>query len=154
MEPINSWNQTDILVVIMLQLMPAIESVLIEVFRNFNFHRESGLLQFWACNTDPEYYRKRCLERHYPFVGRITSVGNWLAGRAAQTGIADHRTARHVLDQEDQHSRDIGARGSWFCLCFIMMELGLNLWESSKFLCLLISFSRGRAFREAKTPLL
>ncbi|KAL8266939.1 hypothetical protein R6Q59_004283 [Mikania micrantha] len=135
MEPINSWNQTDIMVVIILQLMPVIESVLIEVFRNFNFHRESGLLQFWACSTDPdsedvgcslmltdlacnptqdqglEDYRKRCLERHYPFVERITSVGNWLAGRAAQTGIADHRTARHVLDQEDQHSRDIGARG-------------------------------------------
>ncbi|KAD3641635.1 hypothetical protein E3N88_30859 [Mikania micrantha] len=56
-------------------------------------------------------YRNRCLERQYPFVGRITNVGNWLVGRVAQTGIADHRTEHHVLDQDDQHSADVGAMG-------------------------------------------
>ncbi|KAJ0808025.1 hypothetical protein HanLR1_Chr00c0407g0749041 [Helianthus annuus] len=56
-------------------------------------------------------YRRRCLENRYRFVGLLISVGNWLAGRAAQTGNADQRTGRYVVNQEDQHSADIGGRG-------------------------------------------
>ncbi|MFS8030327.1 hypothetical protein Hanom_Chr17g01532701 [Helianthus anomalus] len=104
------------------------------IFRNFNFRNGSGLLQFWECTpseledigcnlmlTDQTFmstpdegledYRKRCLENRHRFVGLETRVGNWLAGRAAQTGIADHRTIHHVLNQEDQHSADIGGKG-------------------------------------------
>ncbi|KAD3641712.1 hypothetical protein E3N88_30936 [Mikania micrantha] len=134
-EAMNSQDHFNIMVVIICQLILEIESVLREVFGKFNFCEESGLLQFWACRTDPnseeigcnlvlthltcnptqdqglEDYRKRCLEKQYPFIGIETSVGNWLAGRAAQTGIADHMTIHHVVDQDDQHSADVGARG-------------------------------------------
>ncbi|KAL8266947.1 hypothetical protein R6Q59_004291 [Mikania micrantha] len=127
------------------------ESILREVFRKFNILNISGLFQFWACIRDPdseevgwnlmltdlacnptqdqglEDYRKRCLERHYPFVGRTTSVGNWLPGRAAQTLIADHRTTHHVLDQEDQHSRDVGAGGQLVLPVFINEGAGNKL---------------------------
>ncbi|KAD3641681.1 hypothetical protein E3N88_30905 [Mikania micrantha] len=123
------------MLVIILQLTLEVKSIVREVFESFNFHNESGLLQFWACSTDPdseeigcnlvltdltcnptqdqglEDYRKRCLEKQYPFIGIESSVGNWLAGRATQTGIADHLTKHYVLRQEDQHSRDMGARG-------------------------------------------
>ncbi|KAD3641686.1 hypothetical protein E3N88_30910 [Mikania micrantha] len=115
MESMNPLNPINIRVVIIFQLVQVIESVR-EVFRKFHIHNETGLLQFWACRTDPdsedlgcnlvltdltcnptqdqglEDYRNRCLERQYPFVGRRTNVGNWLVGRVAQTGIADHRT--------------------------------------------------------------
>ncbi|KAD3641683.1 hypothetical protein E3N88_30907 [Mikania micrantha] len=135
MEAMNSDNHFNIVLVIVCQLVPAIESVLREVFGKFNFHEEPGLFQFWACRTDPdseeigcnlvlthltcnstqdlglEDYRKRCLEKQYPFIGIETSVGNWLAGRAAQTGIADHMTKHYVVDQDDQHSTDVGVRG-------------------------------------------
>ncbi|KAL8266893.1 hypothetical protein R6Q59_004237 [Mikania micrantha] len=135
MEAMNSDNHFNIMLVIVCQLVPEIESVLREMFGKFNFREESGLLQFWACRTDPdseeigcnlvlthltcnptqdlglEDYRKRCLEKQYPFIGIETCVGNWLAGRAVQTGIADHRTIHHVVDQDDQHSVDVGARG-------------------------------------------
>ncbi|KAD3641629.1 hypothetical protein E3N88_30853 [Mikania micrantha] len=138
------------MIVIEYQLVPALDSTLREVFGKFNFHKESGLLQFWAFSTDPEAemgwnlvltnitcnptqdqgledYRKRCFEREYPSVGIETSVGNWLAGRAAQTGIADHRTKHHVLDQEDQHSRDIGARGQLVLPVFSDEDAGNKL---------------------------
>ncbi|KAD3641630.1 hypothetical protein E3N88_30854 [Mikania micrantha] len=135
MEAMNSLDHFNIMVVILCQLVPEIDSVLREVFENFNFHKESGLLQFWACSTDHdseeigcnlvltdltynltqdqglEDYRNRCLVKQYPLIGMETSVGNWLAGRAAQTGIADHRTKHYVVDQDDQHSADVGARG-------------------------------------------
>ncbi|KAJ0640851.1 hypothetical protein HanLR1_Chr16g0620431 [Helianthus annuus] len=58
-----------------------------------------------------EEYRRRCLESRCHFVGLETSVGNWLASRAAQTGLADHRIIHHVLNHEDQHSIDIGNKG-------------------------------------------
>ncbi|KAD3641713.1 hypothetical protein E3N88_30937 [Mikania micrantha] len=135
MEAMNSHNHFNIMLVIILQLTLEVKSIVGEVFEGFNFHNESGLLQFWACSTDPdskeigcnlvltgltcnptqdqglEDYRKRCLEKQYPSVGIETSVGNWLAGRAAQTGIADQRTKHHVLGQDDQHSADVGAKG-------------------------------------------
>ncbi|KAD3641709.1 hypothetical protein E3N88_30933 [Mikania micrantha] len=135
MEAMNSLDHFNIMVVILCQLVPEIDFVLREVFENFNFHKKSGLLQFWACNTDHdseeigcnlvltdltcnpthdqglEDYRKRCLVKQYPLIGIETSVGNWLAGRAAQTGIADHKTKYYVVDQADQHSADVGARG-------------------------------------------
>ncbi|KAL8266942.1 hypothetical protein R6Q59_004286 [Mikania micrantha] len=146
-----SHNLFIIRAVIILHPVPTMESIIRVVFRKFIFHKESGLLQFWACSTDPdseeigcnlvltdltcnptqdqglEDYRKRCLEKQYPFVGIGTSVGNWLAGRAAQTGIADHRTKHHVLDHEDQHSRDIGARGQLALPVFINKGAGVKL---------------------------
>ncbi|KAD3641627.1 hypothetical protein E3N88_30851 [Mikania micrantha] len=146
-EAMNSQDHFNIMVVIICQLVPEIESVLREVFGKFNFREESGLLQFWACHKDPfsekigcylvltdltynptqdqglEDYRKKCLEKQYPFIGIEKSVGNWLAGRATQTGIADHRTIHHVLDQEDQHSIDIGVRGQLVLPVFFGNEL-------------------------------
>ncbi|KAJ0442720.1 hypothetical protein HanIR_Chr16g0812601 [Helianthus annuus] len=64
-----------------------------------------------ALDEGIEEYRRRCLESRCHFVGLETSVGNWLASRAAQTGLADHRTIHHVLNHEDQHSIDIGNKG-------------------------------------------
>ncbi|KAJ0808728.1 hypothetical protein HanPI659440_Chr01g0006571 [Helianthus annuus] len=55
-----------------------------------------------------EEYRRRCLESRCRFVGFETSVGNWLASRAAQPGLADHRTIHHLLNHEDQHFVGIG----------------------------------------------
>ncbi|KAD3641707.1 hypothetical protein E3N88_30931 [Mikania micrantha] len=97
MEAMNSQDRFNIMVVILCQLIPKIESVL-----TYNPTQDQGL----------EDYRNICLENQYPFIGIETNVESWLPGRAAQTGIADHRTRYHVLDIEDQHSRDIGARGS------------------------------------------
>ncbi|KAM0054352.1 hypothetical protein Hdeb2414_s0006g00193941 [Helianthus debilis subsp. tardiflorus] len=65
-----------------------------------------------------EEYRRRCLESRCRFVGLGTSVGNWLASRAAQTGLADHRTIHHVLNHEDQHSVDIGNKGQLVLLVY------------------------------------
>ncbi|KAM0000070.1 putative PB1 domain-containing protein [Helianthus debilis subsp. tardiflorus] len=102
--------------------VPTTESIVGEAFDKFNFHKEPGLLQFWACITPSDSedigcyltlteqtymltqdhegllqdYRRRCLVNHYPFVGLETRAGNWLPGRAAQTRIADHRTIHHV----------------------------------------------------------
>ncbi|KAF5753793.1 putative transcription factor C2C2-Dof family [Helianthus annuus] len=113
--------------------VPTVESI-DRTLRNFNSGKDPVLLQFWestpsnsddmGCNlmlTDQtfmsapdkglEEYRRRCLESRCRFVGLETSVGNWLAGRAAQTGLADHRTMHHVLNHKDQHSVDIGNRG-------------------------------------------
>ncbi|KAJ0666315.1 putative transcription factor C2C2-Dof family [Helianthus annuus] len=113
--------------------VPTVESI-DRTFRNFNSGKEPVLLQFWkstpsnsddmGCNlmlTDQtfmsapdeglEEYRRACLESRCRFVGLETSVCNWLAGRAAQTGLADHRTIHHVLIHKDQHSVDIGNRG-------------------------------------------
>ncbi|KAI7751608.1 hypothetical protein M8C21_033249, partial [Ambrosia artemisiifolia] len=118
--------------------VPTIESIVKNVFSKFNFRKKPGLLQFWACSSMPSSaedsgcyliladqtyvstpdhegplldYRRRCLENYYPFVGVETRVGNWLAGRAAQTKIADHRTIHYVLNQDDQHSADVGGKG-------------------------------------------
>ncbi|KAJ0666339.1 putative PB1 domain-containing protein [Helianthus annuus] len=113
------------------------ESIVREVFSKSNFRKEPGLLQFWACITPSDSedigcyltlteqpymltrdhegllqdYRRRCLVNRYPFVGLETKVGNWLAGRAAQTRIADHRTIHHALNPEDRHPADVGGKG-------------------------------------------
>ncbi|KAJ0431723.1 putative PB1 domain-containing protein [Helianthus annuus] len=113
------------------------ESIVREVFSKYDFHKEPGLLQFWACITPSDSedigcyltlteqtymltrdhegllqdYRRRCLENYYPLVGVETKVGNWLPGRAAQTRIADHRTIHHALNHEDQHPADVGGKG-------------------------------------------
>ncbi|KAD3641645.1 hypothetical protein E3N88_30869 [Mikania micrantha] len=140
-----SHNLFNIRAVIIFHPVPTTESILREVFRKFIFLNKSGLFQFWACCTVPdseesrcnlvltgltcnptqdqelEDYRNTCLENHYPSVGRETNVGNWLAGRAAQTWIADHRTTHHVLDQEDQHSRDVGARGNCYLDLYVLI---------------------------------
>ncbi|KAD3641674.1 hypothetical protein E3N88_30898 [Mikania micrantha] len=146
-----SHNLFNIRAVIIFHPVPTMESILREVFRKFIFLNKSGLLQFWACCSVPdseetrcnlvltgltcnptqdhelEDYRNACLENHYPCVGREINVGNWLVGRAAQTGIADHRTTHHVLDQEDQHSRDVGDRGQLVLPVFINEGAGIKL---------------------------
>ncbi|GJU25810.1 PB1 domain-containing protein [Tanacetum coccineum] len=93
------------------------------VFQTYDFYGESGLIQFWVCNTiegtndigcgltltdqfcmsnihDNRLldYRMNCFDNNNRFIGQQTNVGIWFAGRAAQTGIADHRT-RHVFNQ-------------------------------------------------------
>ncbi|GJR15988.1 hypothetical protein Tco_0798640 [Tanacetum coccineum] len=99
------------------------------VFDAFDFRGESGLLQFWKCSglgdpddtgcglklsdhycvstihdNRPMDYRMRCFSKN-PFMGQETNVGNWFAGRAAQTGVADHRT-RNVVLHHDHHYVD------------------------------------------------
>ncbi|KAI7751611.1 hypothetical protein M8C21_033252 [Ambrosia artemisiifolia] len=136
MEAINSRERFDTLeIIIIVQQVPIVESI-DDIFRKFNFGNESGLLQYWACtpsNSEDigcnlmlkdqpfrltldyeghlQEYRRKCLENHYPIVGIETSVGNWLAGRAAQTKIADHWTIHHVANQEDRHSANVGGKG-------------------------------------------
>ncbi|KAI7751610.1 hypothetical protein M8C21_033251, partial [Ambrosia artemisiifolia] len=131
----------------------SIQCTVREVFSKFNFLKGPGLLQFWACNTssksedigcnlilkqqtyrlngDPQGllqdYRRTCLENNYPCVGIETSVGNWLAGRVAQTRIADHRTIHRVLNQEDQHSADVGNLGQLVLPVFFGQGAGKKL---------------------------
>ncbi|KAM0059605.1 putative PB1 domain-containing protein [Helianthus debilis subsp. tardiflorus] len=152
MEAINSRNQVNIRgirIMIFILQAPIVESI-DRIFRNFNFRSGSGLLQFWACTpsnsedmgcnlmlTDQtfmstpdeglEVYRRRCLENRYRFVGLETSVGNWLAGRSAQTRIADHWTIHHVLNHEDQHSIDIGGKGQLVLPVFFGQDAGNKL---------------------------
>nr|GEV51386.1 hypothetical protein [Tanacetum cinerariifolium] len=86
------------------------------VLDNFDFQGKSGFVQFWECwaSGDPEdngccllltnhlrasdirdnrleAYRWTCLNDNYRFVGRQKNVGNWYAGRAAQTQVADYQ---------------------------------------------------------------
>nr|GEV38319.1 hypothetical protein [Tanacetum cinerariifolium] len=97
------------------------------VFHTYDFQGESGLLQFWECSTHEGTnnigcsltltdqfcmsnihdnrlldYRMRCFDNSDRFIGQQTNVGIWFAGRAAQTGLADHRI-RHVLNQDHQY---------------------------------------------------
>ncbi|PWA42643.1 PB1 domain-containing protein [Artemisia annua] len=105
------------------------------VFDAFDFQGESGLLQFWKCGRlrDPEdigcslklsdhccvstihdnrltEYRMRCFSKN-PCIGQQTNVGNWFAGRAAQTGVADHRTRHVVLNQDHQFVDEASGMG-------------------------------------------
>ncbi|KAL8266945.1 hypothetical protein R6Q59_004289 [Mikania micrantha] len=104
-----SHNLFNIRAIIIVHPVRTVESILREVFWKFTVFNRSGLLQFWACYTVPdseeircnlvltgltcnptqdqelEDYRNACLGNHYPSVGRETNVGNWSAGRAAQT---------------------------------------------------------------------
>ena len=93
-----------------------VDSRVKQVFDTYDFQGEVGLLQFWECSTHGDSdnngcyllltdqfcvsnvrdnridnYRRRCLDDNYRFVGRETNVGRWLAGRAAQTGVADYQ---------------------------------------------------------------
>ncbi|KAI7754819.1 hypothetical protein M8C21_018912, partial [Ambrosia artemisiifolia] len=132
------------------EVTPVLECI-DRIFRKFDFRNESGLLQFWelcmpselgevGCNLmladqavmstqdeGLEDYRSRCLESRCRFVGLGTSVGNWLAGRAVQTRIADHRTIHHVLTQEDQHSADVGGKGQLVLPVFYGQGAGKKL---------------------------
>ncbi|KAJ0427810.1 putative PB1 domain-containing protein [Helianthus annuus] len=142
-------NIRGIRIIIFIRQAPIVESI-DKIFRNFNFGNGSGLLQFWACTpsnsedmgcnlmlTDQTFmstpdeglqvYRRRCLENRYRFVGLETSVGNWIAGRAAQTRIADHWTIHHVVNQEDQHSIDIGGKGQLVLPVFFGQDAGNKL---------------------------
>ncbi|KAI7732718.1 hypothetical protein M8C21_001896 [Ambrosia artemisiifolia] len=126
-----------------------VESIF-RTFKRFSFGKESGFLQFWECikfdsedigfnltltdeilmstqDNELEDYRRRCLQNRCRFVGLETNVGNWLAGRAAQTKIADHRTIHHVPNQEDQHSADIGGKGQLVLPVFYDLGAGNKL---------------------------
>ncbi|GKC33624.1 hypothetical protein Tco_1046008 [Tanacetum coccineum] len=98
------------------------------VFHTYDFQGESGLLQFWECSTHEGTnnigcsltltdqfcmsnihdnrlldYRMRCFDNSDRFIGQQTNVGIWFAGRAAQTGLADHRIRHVVLNQDHQY---------------------------------------------------
>ncbi|GJS54949.1 hypothetical protein Tco_0628311 [Tanacetum coccineum] len=89
---------------------------------NFGFQENSCFLQFWECcaneNSDEngcyflltdqlsvsnirdnrlEAYRWTCLNDKYRFVGREKNVGDWFAGRAAQTQVADYQYNSEAL---------------------------------------------------------
>ncbi|PWA79052.1 PB1 domain-containing protein [Artemisia annua] len=112
-----------------------LDSRIKRVLDNFDFQGESGLLQFWRCSSlgDPDDigcsltladqfclsiihdsrlmdYRMRCFLRN-PFIGLETNVGNWFAGRAAQTGVGDHRTRRVVLNQDHHYVEEAPGMG-------------------------------------------
>nr|GEX97349.1 hypothetical protein [Tanacetum cinerariifolium] len=86
------------------------------VLDNHNFQGKLGFVQFWKCcasgdlddvgcnlfltaqsrfsgihNKRLKDYRGACLNDNYRFVGREKNVGNWFAGRAAQTHVADYQ---------------------------------------------------------------
>nr|GEW00775.1 hypothetical protein [Tanacetum cinerariifolium] len=92
-----------------------LDSIVKHVFDNFDFKEESGFLQFWECcasgdledagcnlfltdqsrfagicNNRLKNFRRTCLNNNYRFVG-LENVGNWFAGRAAQTRVADYQ---------------------------------------------------------------
>ena len=112
-----------------------LDSRIKRVLDNFDFQGESGLLQFWRCSSLGDAddigcsltladqfclsiihgnrlmeYRMRCFLRN-PFIGLETNVGNWFAGRAAQTGVGDHRTRRVVLNQNHQYVDEASGMG-------------------------------------------
>ncbi|PWA59114.1 PB1 domain-containing protein [Artemisia annua] len=93
-----------------------IDSRVKRVLDDIDFQGKPGLVQFWECGasgdredngcylllTDRvrvsgirdnrlEAYRWTCLNNNYRFVGREKNVGNWFAGRAAQTKVADYQ---------------------------------------------------------------
>nr|GEW80956.1 hypothetical protein [Tanacetum cinerariifolium] len=88
----------------------------------FWYQENSCFLQFWECcaseNSDEngcyflltdqlpvsnirdnrlEAYRWTCLNDKYRFVGREKNVGDWFAGRAAQTQVADYQYNSEAL---------------------------------------------------------
>ncbi|PWA52953.1 PB1 domain-containing protein [Artemisia annua] len=91
---------------------------------NFDFQGNSGFLQFWECcasgdsNKDGCYflltdqfvsdvydsrleaYRRTCLNDDYRFVELEKNVGDWFAGRAAQTQVADYQYDGEALGGE------------------------------------------------------
>lgn len=93
-----------------------IDSRVKRVLDDIDFQGKPGFVQFWECwaSGDPEdngcyliltdhvrvsgihdnrleAYRWTCLINNYRFVGREKNVGNWFAGRAAQTQVADYQ---------------------------------------------------------------
>nr|GEY75092.1 hypothetical protein [Tanacetum cinerariifolium] len=106
------------------------------VLQTYDFHGESGLIQFWECSTfegthdigcglamtdqfcmsnihDNRLfdYRMIYFDNNNRFIGKQTNVGIWFAGRAAQTGIADHRTRHVVLNQDHQYIDETSGMG-------------------------------------------
>nr|XP_043638842.1 uncharacterized protein LOC122609946 [Erigeron canadensis] len=145
MEPISALGISHILarqlffsVCFILFRYQSVEDIISEVFEEFNFLRESGLLQFWKCIgyldsedigcnlvlldkpfrlTDQNHeelknYRRKSHDNVIRFVGAQKKVtGNWFAGRAAQTGIADHRTKDLVHSHHYQQYAEAAGMG-------------------------------------------
>ncbi|PWA71977.1 PB1 domain-containing protein [Artemisia annua] len=113
----------------------SLDSSIKRVIETFDFHGESGLIQFWRCSPlgDPNDigcclrladqfclstlhnnrlmdYRTTCFLRN-PFIGLQTNVGNWFAGRAAQTGVGDHRTRHAVLNHDHLYVDEASGMG-------------------------------------------
>ncbi|GJS49544.1 hypothetical protein Tco_0599665 [Tanacetum coccineum] len=93
-----------------------LDSIVKHVFDNFDFKEESGFLQFWECcasgdlddvgynlfltnhsrfsgicNNRLKNCTRKCLNNNYRFVRREENVGNWFAGRLAQTRVPDYQ---------------------------------------------------------------
>ncbi|GKB54504.1 hypothetical protein Tco_0905257 [Tanacetum coccineum] len=106
------------------------------VFQTYDFQGESGLLQFWECNTHEGTndigcsltltdqfcmsdihdnrlldYRMKCFDDSNRFIGQQTNMGIWFAGRAAQTGVADHRIRHVVLNHDHQYIDEASGMG-------------------------------------------
>ncbi|PWA52881.1 PB1 domain-containing protein [Artemisia annua] len=85
-----------------------------------------------------EEYRMKCLVKNYSHIGRKandgnfigvkTKVENWFAGRAVQTGIADHRTRHDVLNQGHQYADEALGMGQLVApVYFYHSSAGLKL---------------------------
>nr|GEW11968.1 PB1 domain-containing protein [Tanacetum cinerariifolium] len=61
------------------------------VLDNHNFQGKLGFVQLWECGSSGDLDDEACLNDNYRFVGREKNVGNWFAGRAAQTRVADYQ---------------------------------------------------------------
>ncbi|GKB64655.1 hypothetical protein Tco_0920841, partial [Tanacetum coccineum] len=106
------------------------------VFHTYDFQGESGLLQFWECITHEGTnnigcsltltnqfcmsnihdnrlldFRMKCFDDSNHFIGQQTNVGIWFAGRAPQTGVADHRIRHVVLNQDHQYIDETSGMG-------------------------------------------
>ncbi|PWA60645.1 PB1 domain-containing protein [Artemisia annua] len=84
-----------------------------------------------------EEYRMKCLVKNYSFIGRKknegnfigvkTKVENWFAGRAAQTGVADHRTRHAVLNHGNQYADEALGLGQLVVPVYYHSSSGLKL---------------------------
>nr|XP_043610491.1 uncharacterized protein LOC122582198 [Erigeron canadensis] len=127
----------------------SVEEIISLVFEEFNFYKEPGLLQFWKCirSLDSEdigcnlllldepfrladqnheevlMYRRKSHDNVIRFVGTQNKViGNWFAGRAAQTGIADHRTKDLVRSHHYQQYAEAAGMGQ--CVLPVFYDVG------------------------------
>nr|XP_043617308.1 uncharacterized protein LOC122589130 [Erigeron canadensis] len=126
-----------------------VEDIVSRVFEEFNFFQESGLLQFWKCTvsdvsedsgynvvllekpfrlTDQNHeglknYRRKCHDNVVRFVGKQIKInGNWFAGRAAQTEIADERTKDLVCSHHYQQYAEAAGMGQ--CVLPVFYDKG------------------------------
>ncbi|GJX00194.1 hypothetical protein Tco_0184107 [Tanacetum coccineum] len=81
------------------------------VFQTYDFQGESGLLQFWECNTHEGTNDIGCSLTLTDQFYKCGHLGIWFAGRAAQTGVADHRIRHVVLNHDHQYIDEASGMG-------------------------------------------